>query len=265
MKQYQNLLNDILENGVWKQNRTGVDTIGVFGRQIRFNLADGFPALTTKKIHMKSVIYELLWFLSGNSNIKFLKENGVNIWNQWADWSGSIGPGYGHNWIHWPNSNCEGQINQIEKLVDTLKNNPNDRRMLVTAWNPSTIHLCQLPPCHYGFTCNVTEGKLNLMWRQRSVDSFLGLPFNIASYALLTHMLAAVTGLEPGELIGSLEDTHLYNNHLDQVAIQLSREPKPLPILNINKFVKDIFKFEYEDFQLIGYDPYPAIKADVAI
>jgi thymidylate synthase len=264
MKQYQDLLKDILENGSRKQNRTGVDTIGVFGRQIRFNLQDGFPALTTKKIHMKSVVYELLWFLRGDTNIKYLQDNGVTIWNAWADENGEIGPTYGHNWTKWP-VNETTTLNQIAALVYTLKTNPNDRRMLVNAWNPATIYLCKLPPCHYGFTCNVTEGKLNLMWRQRSVDTFLGLAFNICSYALLTHMLAQVSGLEVGELIGSLEDTHLYVNHLDQVAQQLTRTPRKLPTLKLNSKIINIFDFKYEDFELQNYDPYPAIKAEVAV
>lgn len=264
MKQYLNLLNRILDEGVEKTDRTGTGTISVFGNQMRFNMADGFPLLTTKKLHLKSIIYELLWFLSGDTNVKFLQDNGVRIWNEWADENGELGPVYGHQWRSWPD--CKGgTIDQITQVVDMIKNHPDSRRMLVTAWNPAEIENMALPPCHCLFQFYVAEGKLSLQLYQRSADTFLGVPFNIASYALLLQMMAQVTGLECGEFIHTTGDTHLYLDHLEQAKLQLQREPRKLPRMVINPDVKSIFDFKYEDFKLEDYDPHPHIKATVSV
>ena len=264
MKQYLDLLRHIYTDGVVKTDRTGVGTKSIFGWQSRYDLSEGFPLLTTKKVHLKSIIYELLWFLSGSTNIGYLKEHGVSIWDEWADENGDLGPVYGHQWRSWPTPDG-GSIDQISKLIDTIKNNPNSRRMLVSAWNVAEVDSMALPPCHCLFQFYVAEGKLSCQLYQRSADTFLGVPFNIASYALLTMMIAQVCGLQPGEFIHTTGDTHLYLNHLEQAALQLSREPRPLPKMVINPEVKDIFSFKYEDFTLEGYDPWPAIKAPVAV
>ena len=264
MKQYLDLLRRIYEDGVVKTDRTGVGTKSIFGYQCRYDLSDGFPLLTTKKVHLKSIIYELLWFLSGSTNIGYLKEHGVSIWDEWADENGDLGPVYGHQWRSWPKPDG-GTIDQISNLIETIKRNPNSRRMLVSAWNVAEVDSMALPPCHCLFQFYVAEGKLSCQLYQRSADTFLGVPFNIASYALLTMMIAQVCGLEPGEFIHTTGDTHLYLNHLEQAALQLSREPRPLPKMIINPEVKDIFSFKYEDFTLEGYDPWPAIKAPVAV
>ena len=264
MKQYLDLLRHIYEDGVVKTDRTGVGTRSIFGYQCRYDLSEGFPLLTTKKVHLKSIIYELLWFLSGSTNIGYLKEHGASIWDEWADENGDLGPVYGHQWRSWPTPDG-GTIDQISNLIDTIKRNPNSRRMLVSAWNVAEVDSMALPPCHCLFQFYVAEGKLSCQLYQRSADTFLGVPFNIASYALLTMMIAQVCGLEPGEFIHTTGDTHLYLNHLEQAALQLSREPRPLPRMIINPEVKDIFSFKYEDFKLEGYDPWPAIKAPVAV
>ena len=264
MKQYLDLLRHIYEDGVVKTDRTGVGTKSIFGYQCRYDLSEGFPLLTTKKVHLKSIIYELLWFLSGSTNIGYLKEHGVSIWDEWADENGDLGPVYGHQWRSWPTPDG-GSIDQISNLIETIKRNPNSRRMLVSAWNVAEVDSMALPPCHCLFQFYVAEGKLSCQLYQRSADTFLGVPFNIASYALLTMMIAQVCGLEPGEFIHTTGDTHLYLNHLEQAALQLSREPRPLPRMMINPDVKDIFSFKYEDFTLEGYDPWPAIKAPVAV
>ena len=264
MKQYLDLLRHIYEDGVVKTDRTGVGTKSIFGYQCRYDLSEGFPLLTTKKVHLKSIIYELLWFLSGSTNIGYLKEHGVSIWDEWADENGDLGPVYGHQWRSWPTPDG-GSIDQIRNLIETIKRNPNSRRMLVSAWNVAEVDSMALPPCHCLFQFYVAEGKLSCQLYQRSADTFLGVPFNIASYALLTMMIAQVCGLEPGEFIHTTGDTHLYLNHLEQAALQLSREPRPLPRMIINPDVKDIFSFKYEDFTLEGYDPWPAIKAPVAV
>jgi thymidylate synthase len=264
MKQYLDLLRHIYEDGVVKTDRTGVGTKSIFGYQCRYDLSEGFPLLTTKKVHLKSIIYELLWFLSGSTNIGYLKEHGVSIWDEWADENGDLGPVYGHQWRSWPKPDG-GTIDQISNLIETIKRNPNSRRMLVSAWNVAEVDSMALPPCHCLFQFYVAEGKLSCQLYQRSADTFLGVPFNIASYALLTMMIAQVCGLEPGEFIHTTGDTHLYLNHLEQAALQLSREPRPLPRMVINPEVKDIFSFKYEDFTLEGYDPWPAIKAPVAV
>ncbi|MBO4843870.1 MAG: thymidylate synthase [Bacteroidales bacterium] len=264
MKQYLDLLRHIYTDGVVKTDRTGVGTKSIFGWQSRYDLSEGFPLLTTKKVHLKSIIYELLWFLSGSTNIGYLKEHGVSIWDEWADENGDLGPVYGHQWRSWPTPDG-GSIDQISKLIDTIKNNPNSRRMLVSAWNVAEVDSMALPPCHCLFQFYVADGKLSCQLYQRSADTFLGVPFNIASYALLTMMIAQVCGLQPGEFIHTTGDTHLYLNHLEQAALQLSREPRPLPKMVINPEVKDIFSFKYEDFTLEGYDPWPAIKAPVAV
>ena len=264
MKQYLDLLRHIYTDGVVKTDRTGVGTKSIFGWQSRYDLSEGFPLLTTKKVHLKSIIYELLWFLSGSTNIGYLKEHGVSIWDEWADENGDLGPVYGHQWRSWPTPDG-GSIDQISKLIDTIKNNPNSRRMLVSAWNVAEVDSMALPPCHCLFQFYVADGKLSCQLYQRSADTFLGVPFNIASYALLTMMIAQVCGLQPGEFIHTTGDTHLYLNHLEQAALQLSREPRPLPRMVINPEVKDIFSFKYEDFTLEGYDPWPAIKAPVAV
>ena len=264
MKQYLDLLREIRDNGVTKTDRTGVGTKSIFGHQMRFNLQDGFPLLTTKKVFLKGIIYELLWFLKGDTNIKFLTDHNVHIWDEWADENGDLGYVYGKQWRSWEAT--DGRvIDQISQVVDLIKNHPDSRRILVTAWNPAEIDKMALPPCHCLFQFYVADGKLSCQLYQRSADTFLGVPFNIASYALLTMMLAQVCGLEPGEFIHTTGDTHIYLNHLEQVNEQLSREPRPLPKMIINPDVKSIFDFKYEDFQLEGYDPYPAIKAPVAI
>lgn len=264
MQQYLNLLNRILTEGTQKGDRTGTGTLSIFGHQMRFDLRDGFSLLTTKKLHLKSIIYELLWFLRGDTNVRYLQEHGVRIWNEWADENGELGPVYGHQWRSWPDYKG-GTIDQIKNVVDMIKHNPDSRRMLVTAWNPAEVEDMALPPCHCLFQFYVAEGRLSLQLYQRSADSFLGVPFNIASYALLLQMIAQVTGLEAGEFIHTTGDTHLYLNHLEQAKLQLTREPRPLPKMKINPDVKDIFDFKYEDFELIGYDPLPHIPGVVAV
>lgn len=264
MQQYLNLLNRILTEGTQKGDRTGTGTLSIFGHQMRFDLRDGFPLLTTKKLHLKSIIYELLWFLRGDTNVRYLQEHGVRIWNEWADENGELGPVYGHQWRSWPDYKG-GTIDQIKNVVDMIKHNPDSRRMLVTAWNPAEVEDMALPPCHCFFQFYVADGRLSLQLYQRSADSFLGVPFNIASYALLLQMIAQVTGLEAGEFIHTTGDTHLYLNHLEQAKLQLTREPRPLPKMKINPDVKDIFDFKYEDFELIGYDPLPHISGVVAV
>lgn len=264
MKQYLNLLNRILTEGTKKTDRTGTGTISIFGHQMRFNMEDGFPLLTTKKLHLKSIIHELIWFLQGDTNIKYLQENGVRIWNEWADENGELGPVYGHQWRSWPDYDG-GTIDQIQDVVDLIRHHPDSRRMIVSAWNVAEVKDMALPPCHTLFQFYVAEGKLSLQLYQRSADTFLGVPFNIASYALLLQMMAQVTGLKAGEFIHTTGDTHLYLNHLEQAKLQLTRTPRPLPIMKLNPDVKDIFSFKYEDFQLEGYDPWPHIKAEVSV
>lgn len=264
MKQYLDLLNRILDEGVQKGDRTGTGTLSVFGNQMRFNMQDGFPLLTTKKLHLKSIIYELLWFLRGDTNVLYLQEHGVRIWNEWADENGDLGPIYGHQWRSWPDYKG-GTIDQIANVIDQIKHHPDSRRMLVTAWNPAEVDQMALPPCHCLFQFYVADGKLSLQLYQRSADTFLGVPFNIASYALLLQMMAQVTGLEAGEFIHTTGDTHLYLNHLEQAKLQLTREPRPLPKMKINPDVKDLFSFKYEDFELTDYNPWPHIAADVAV
>ena len=264
MQQYLDLLSRILNEGVHKGDRTGTGTLSVFGNQMRFDLRDGFPLLTTKKLHLKSIIYELLWFLRGDTNIHYLQEHGVRIWNEWADEHGDLGPVYGHQWRSWPDYKG-GTIDQIANVLDQIKHNPNSRRMLVTAWNPAEVEEMALPPCHCLFQFYVADGRLSLQLYQRSADTFLGVPFNIASYALLLQMMAQVTGLEAGEFIHTTGDTHLYSNHLEQAKLQLTRTPRPLPKMKINPDVKDLFAFKYEDFELVDYNPYPHISAEVAV
>lgn len=264
MKQYLDLLKYIRENGQIKADRTGVGTQSIFGYQMRFNLSEGFPLLTTKKVHLKSIIYELLWFLAGDTNIKYLNDHGVSIWDEWADENGNLGPVYGHQWRSWPTAGG-GTVDQISNLVKSLKNNPDSRRHIVSAWNPGEVDKMALPPCHALFQFYVAGGKLSCQLYQRSADVFLGVPFNIASYALLTMMLAQVCGYEPGDFVHTFGDVHIYCNHFEQVALQLSREPRHLPKMKINPGKKDIFGFEYKDFTLEGYDPWPAIKAPVAV
>ena len=264
MKQYLDLLNRILDEGVQKGDRTGTGTLSVFGNQMRFNMQDGFPLLTTKKLHLKSIIYELLWFLRGDTNVLYLQEHGVRIWNEWADENGDLGPVYGHQWRSWPDYKG-GTIDQIANVIDQIRHHPDSRRMLVTAWNPAEVDQMALPPCHCLFQFYVADGKLSLQLYQRSADTFLGVPFNIASYALLLQMMAQVTGLEAGEFIHTTGDTHLYLNHLEQAKLQLTREPRPLPKMKINPDVKDLFSFKYEDFELTDYNPWPHIAADVAV
>lgn len=264
MKQYLELLDRILTEGVKKEDRTGTGTVSIFGNQMRFNLEEGFPLLTTKKLHLKSIIYELLWFLRGDTNIKYLKEHGVSIWDEWADENGELGPVYGHQWRSWPDENG-GTIDQIENVVNMIKNNPDSRRMIVSAWNVAEVERMALPPCHTMFQFYVANGRLSLQLYQRSADTFLGVPFNIASYALLLLMMAQVTGLKAGDFIHTTGDTHLYLNHIEQARLQLTRTPRPLPRMVINPDVKDIFDFRYEDFQLEGYDPWPHIKAAVSV
>ena len=274
MKQYLDLIKHVQKNGIEKGDRTGTGTKSVFGYQMRFDLADGFPMLTTKKLHLKSIIHELLWFLKGDTNIAYLKENGVKIWNAWADENGDLGPVYGHQWRNW---NSEG-IDQITEVVNTIKNNPNSRRMMVSAWNPSVMpdtsvsftenvanNKAALPPCHAFFQFYVAEGKLSCQLYQRSADIFLGVPFNIASYALLVLMIAQVCDLEVGEFIHTFGDAHIYNNHKEQIALQLSRKPKPLPKMKLNKDIKNIFDFTYDDFELVGYEPHPLIRGTVSV
>jgi len=264
MKQYLDLLRHIRANGVMKEDRTGTGTQSVFGYQMRFDLSEGFPLLTTKKVHLKSIIYELLWFIAGDTNVKYLQDHGVTIWDEWADENGDLGPVYGHQWRSWPAP--DGRvIDQLSMVIDTIRRNPDSRRMLVSAWNPAEVDRMALPPCHCLFQFYVADGKLSCQLYQRSADVFLGVPFNIASYALLTMMIAQVCGLEPGEFVHTTGDTHIYRNHFDQVATQLSREPRPLPRMRLNPDVKSIFDFTYEDFTLEGYDPWPAIKAPVAV
>lgn len=264
MQQYLSLLNRILNEGATKTDRTGTGTMSVFGNQMRFNLADGFPLLTTKKLHLKSIIYELLWFLRGDTNVHYLQEHGVRIWNEWADENGDLGPVYGHQWRSWPDYNG-GTIDQIQNVLDLIRNHPDSRRMIVSAWNPAEVEQMALPPCHCLFQFYVADGKLSLQLYQRSADTFLGVPFNIASYALLLQMMAQVSGLEAGEFIHTTGDTHLYLNHLDQARLQLTRTPRPLPKMRINPDVKNLFDFHYEDFQLEGYDPWPHISAQVSV
>ncbi|QUB90355.1 thymidylate synthase [Prevotella denticola] len=264
MQQYLNLLNRILTEGAEKGDRTGTGTLSVFGNQMRFDLRDGFPLLTTKKLHLKSIIYELLWFLKGDTNVHYLQEHGVRIWNEWADENGNLGPVYGHQWRSWPDYKG-GTIDQISNVVEMIRHCPESRRMLVTAWNPAEVDEMALPPCHCLFQFYVADGRLSLQLYQRSADTFLGVPFNIASYALLLMMMAQVTGLEAGEFIHTTGDTHLYLNHLEQAKLQLTREPRPLPKMKINPDVKDIFSFRYEDFELTDYHPWPHISAEVAV
>ena len=264
MIQYLDLLQRVLSEGTHKEDRTGTGTISVFGHQMRFNLAEGFPVLTTKKLHLKSIIYELLWFLKGDTNIKYLTDNGVRIWNEWADASGDLGPIYGYQWRSWPDYNG-GHIDQISEIIDTIKKNPDSRRIIVSAWNVGAIPQMKLPPCHCFFQFYVADGKLSLQLYQRSADIFLGVPFNIASYALLLKMVAQVTGLQEGDFIHTLGDAHIYTNHLEQVKLQLSRDIRPLPVMKINPDVKSIFDFQYEDFSLEAYDPHPHIKGEVAV
>jgi thymidylate synthase len=264
MKQYHKLLKHILDTGAQKGDRTGTGTISTFGYQMRFDLNEGFPMVTTKKLHLKSIIHELIWFLQGDTNIKYLKDNGVRIWDDWADESGNLGPVYGHQWRSWPTP--DGQtVDQITTLVDQIKNNPNSRRHIVSAWNVADIEHMALPPCHCLFQFYVAEGKLSCQLYQRSADTFLGVPFNIASYALLTMMMAQVCDLEVGEFIHTFGDVHLYNNHLEQVDLQLTRELRPLPKMKMNSEVKNIFDFKFDDFELINYDPHPHIKGIVAV
>lgn len=262
--QYETFLKHVLENGAKKTDRTGTGTVSVFGGQIRFDLSEGFPLITTKKVHLKSIIHELLWFIKGETNIAYLKENGVSIWDEWADENGNLGPVYGHQWRNWPTPDG-GHIDQIADLIKQIKNTPDSRRMIVSAWNVSDVPKMKLPPCHALFQFYVADGKLSCSLYQRSADFFLGVPFNIASYALLTMMVAQVCDYQPGEFVWTGGDTHLYLNHLEQANLQLSREMRPLPTMEINPNVKDIFSFQYEDFKLVGYDPHPAIRAAVAV
>ena len=264
MKQYLELCERVLREGAEKTDRTGTGTRSVFGHQMRFNLADGFPLLTTKKLHLKSIIYELLWFLQGSTNVKYLQENGVRIWNEWADENGELGPVYGKQWRSWPDYKG-GSIDQISQVIEQIKHTPDSRRMLVCAWNVAQVDEMALPPCHILFQFYVADGKLSLQLYQRSADIFLGVPFNIASYALLLKMMAQVTGLKEGEFIHTLGDAHIYNNHLEQVQLQLTREPRPLPQMKLNPEVKNLFDFKYEDFELVNYDPHPHIAGVVAV
>ena len=264
MKQYHDLLQHILDKGVTKEDRTGTGTISVFGYQMRFDLNEGFPALTTKKLHLRSIIHELLWFLKGDTNIQYLKDNNVSIWDEWADENGNLGPVYGSQWRSWPTADGR-HIDQIKQVINQLKNNPDSRRIIVSAWNVGEIENMKLPPCHAFFQFYVAEGKLSCQLYQRSADTFLGVPFNIASYALLTMMMAQVCGLKPGDFVHTLGDAHLYSNHLEQARLQLTRDFRPLPTMKINSEVKDIFDFKFEDFELVGYDPHPHIKAAVAV
>lgn len=264
MKQYLDLLRYVKENGIDKGDRTGTGIHSVFGYQMRFNMEDGFPLLTTKKLHLKSIIYELLWFLQGDTNVKYLQEHGVRIWNEWADADGDLGPIYGYQWRKWKDYKG-GHIDQITEAIETIKNNPESRRIIVSAWNVADLPDMKLPPCHAFFQFYVAGGKLSLQLYQRSADIFLGVPFNIASYALLLLMVAQVTGLKPGDFVHTLGDAHIYSNHMEQVDLLLTREPRPLPVMKLNPDVKSIFDFKYEDFTLEGYDPHPHIKATVAV
>jgi len=264
MQQYLDLMRHVLAHGAVKADRTGTGTRSVFGWQMRFDLAKGFPVLTTKKLHLRSIIVELLWFLRGETNIAWLNENKVTIWDEWADDNGDLGPVYGHQWRHWPARDGR-EIDQIVQLIEGLKKNPDSRRHIVTAWNPAEVDRMALPPCHTLFQFYVADGRLSCQLYQRSADIFLGVPFNIASYALLTMMVAQVVGLKPGDFVHTFGDAHLYSNHLDQAQLQLSREPRPLPTMHINPAVRDIFAFKYEDFRLEGYDPHPHIPAPVAV
>lgn len=264
MKQYLDLLSHVMEHGVEKKDRTGTGTISTFGYQMRFDLSQGFPLMTTKKLHLKSILHELLWFLSGSTNIKYLQDKGVRIWNEWADAEGNLGPVYGYQWRSWPASDGR-HIDQITAVVNSLKNNPDSRRHIVSAWNVGEIEKMALPPCHILFQFYVAEGRLSCQLYQRSADIFLGVPFNIASYSLLTMMMAQVTGYEPGEFIHTLGDAHIYLNHIDQVKLQMTREPRSLPVMTINKAVSDIFMFKYEDFTLAGYNPHPVIKGEISV
>ena len=264
MKPYLDLLRRILDEGAVKTDRTGTGTRSIFGHQMRFHLADGFPLLTTKKLHLRSIIHELLWFLSGDTNIQYLHDNQVSIWDEWADANGDLGPIYGHQWRSWPDYKG-GTIDQIQYVIDQLKTNPNSRRMIVSAWNVAEVNEMALPPCHTIFQFYVAGDRLSLQLYQRSADTFLGVPFNIASYALLLQMMAQVTGFKPGEFIHTTGDTHLYLNHIEQAKLQLTREPRPLPTMKINPDVKNLFDFQFEDFELVGYNPHPHIKAEVSV
>ena len=264
MKQYLDLMRHVRDHGTRKEDRTGTGTVSVFGYQMRFDLSEGFPVVTTKKLHLRSIIHELLWFLKGDTNIQYLKDNGVSIWDEWADENGELGPVYGYQWRSWPTPDGR-HIDQISQVVDQLKNNPDSRRIIVSAWNVAEIENMALPPCHAFFQFYVADGRLSCQLYQRSADIFLGVPFNIASYALLTMMMAQVTGLKPGEFVHTLGDAHLYLNHLEQADLQLSREPYPLPTMRINPEVKDIFDFTFDDFELLGYESHPHIKAAVAV
>ena len=264
MKQYQDLLNRILTEGVKKEDRTGTGTLSIFGHQMRFNLQEGFPLLTTKKLHLKSIIHELLWFLKGDTNVRYLQENGVRIWNEWADENGELGPVYGHQWRSWPNYNG-GTIDQIQNMLNLIKHHPDSRRMMVSAWNVAEVEQMALPPCHCLFQFYVANDRLSLQLYQRSADTFLGVPFNIASYALLLLMMAQVNHLQPGDFIHTTGDTHLYLNHLDQARLQLSRTPRSLPVMRLNPDITDLFSFRFEDFSLENYDAWPHIKADVSV
>ena len=264
MKQYQDLLNRILTEGIKKEDRTGTGTLSIFGHQMRFNLQEGFPLLTTKKLHLKSIIHELLWFLKGDTNVRYLQENGVRIWNEWADENGELGPVYGHQWRSWPNYNG-GTIDQIQNVLNLIKHHPDSRRMMVSAWNVAEVEQMALPPCHCLFQFYVANGRLSLQLYQRSADTFLGVPFNIASYALLLLMMAQVNHLQPGDFIHTTGDTHLYLNHLDQARLQLSRTPRSLPVMRLNPDITDLFSFRFEDFSLENYDAWPHIKADVSV
>jgi thymidylate synthase len=264
MRQYLDLVQRILDEGVVKSDRTGTGTRSVFGHQMRFNLADGFPLVTTKKLHLKSIVYELLWFLRGETNVRYLKEHGVSIWNEWADAEGELGPVYGYQWRSWPARGGES-IDQISDVIEQIHANPDSRRLIVTAWNPADVPAMALPPCHLLFQFYVADGRLSCQMYQRSADVFLGVPFNIASYALLTMMVAQVTGYAPGDFIHTLGDAHLYDNHLEQARLQLSREPRPLPTMRIDPSVRSIFDFEFENFQLENYNPHPHISAPVAV
>lgn len=264
MKQYLDLMQEIMDHGTVKSDRTGVGTKSIFGHQMRFDLSEGFPLLTTKKVHLRSIIHELLWFISGDTNIGYLHDNKVSIWDEWADANGDLGPVYGKQWRSWDTPDGRS-IDQLSEVIETIKRNPDSRRMIVCAWNPSDVDKMALPPCHCFFQFYVADGRLSCQLYQRSADTFLGVPFNIASYALLTMMIAQVCGLKPGEFVHTTGDTHIYLNHFDQVREQLSRTPRPLPVMKLNPEVKDIFRFRYEDFTLEGYDPWPAIKAPVAV
>lgn len=264
MKQYLDLLTHVMEHGTLKSDRTGTGTKSVFGYQMRFNMDDGFPLLTTKKLHLKSIIYELLWFLQGDTNVKYLQEHGVRIWNEWADPDGNLGPIYGHQWRAWRDYNG-GVIDQLSEAIETIKHNPDSRRIIVSAWNVADIPSMKLPPCHAFFQYYVADGRLSLQLYQRSADIFLGVPFNIASYSLLLLMTAQATGLKAGDFVHTLGDAHIYTNHFEQVKEQLSRTPRQLPVMKLNPEVKNIFDFKYEDFELQDYNPYPHIKADVAV